>query len=401
LSKPPVYKPTKVVMRPVKRRAVYRTTGSYKGKFRKGRNSKSPFTKYIAKGFVHTTEVNGTLGDPDVLYVGHSAISGAQALEFVAMSLLRKLLWDISRLSIDNVVTPLYGIAGSAVTYQFNLYTTNPDTIAEAQISYNTVASDSIFTIVGNVAGGVTGTWSGLMTALQAYATGASEAMPTRLEVAKLDFSTLGTTYRILGQLNLMNTSCHLYSESELKIQNRTLGADASADATDVTNNPLVGRSYQFRGGVPYIKTNNIEGRAVLLDRMLDNTGSLLARGASFTHLAYREPIEPKMFVNCVKSSKIRLEPGAIKMDKLNWKKSMAFLKFIKLIYSDTRIGNNYTLNIPGKCSIIALEDIINVNAAQNIALAYEINRKVGVYLTTGKVPAAIGQLYQITLNDP
>jgi len=53
-----------------------------------------------------------------------------------------------------------------------------------------------------------------------------------------------------------------------------------------------------------------------------------------------------------------------------------------------------------GRCALFALEDVINVNGAQNISIAYEINRQEGVYLSTTKNHQAQGRFFQMTQSS-
>jgi len=61
--------------------------------------------------------------------------------------------------------------------------------------------------------------------------------------------------------------------------------------------------------------------------------------------------------------------------------------------------GGNFK-RIFGKSSLLAFEDVINVNVTYNIVIAYEVNRVYGCYLTTGKDTAALGARYQMTQNS-
>jgi len=77
----------------------------------------------------------------------------------------------------------------------------------------------------------------------------------------------------------------------------------------------------------------------------------------------------------------------------------MPLLKFMKKL--NFGVGDNrHQTNLTGRCAMFALEDMINVNANNNIAIAYEINRSFGGYLTTSYKNQSLGHRYDIQRND-
>lgn len=57
-------------------------------------------------------------------------------------------------------------------------------------------------------------------------------------------------------------------------------------------------------------------------------------------------------------------------------------------------------MKMMGKCTLIALEDMINVNVNQNISIAYEVNREEAMYLSTASITPAQGAFYQGTQSN-
>ena len=206
--------------------------------------------------------------------------------------------------------------------------------------------------------------------------------------------------WRFQGELNLKNEVVHMFSVSEMKIQNRSLAASGSESTEAVSNNPLVGRLYDFKGGVPRSRTMDC---APL--EYIGVSGVVLARAAQFDAnlggVTYKEPPLPKLFSNCVGASMIRLDPGSVKQDKMVVKYNKPLLTFLKKMGDPISYAtnNNYKWLI-GKCRLFALEDVINVNATAKIEIAYEVNREYGCFLTTMKPAHAQGDYQQITVNN-
>ena len=198
------------------------------------------------------------------------------------------------------------------------------------------------------------------------------------------------TTYSPVFEcsIHLDDEILHLSGSSALKIQNRTLVADADAgtDEDNVTNNPLIGRSYMFKG-MPKTRSKS----AWPLNAVPINSGVQLVRAATMsTNTAMKEPPNPSIFSNCVKSGTLRLEPGAIKMSYIRYKKSMHFLEFLQKMNVQYGVTVFHAYHSIFPSEVFALEDIINVNGSQNISCAYEANQVIGMFLRTRKKALAV-----------
>jgi len=220
----------------------------------------------------------------------------------------------------------------------------------------------------------------------------------------KLELYTSTSTQEIVS-IDLTNEFVRFKTTASLKIQNRTLSTSGSGDAEDVSANPLQGLRYDLTNGMPRWRDNSLTGLANVFGQVFDSQGVLLIRGAEFTTTASavnREPPNPKMFANCKKSAKVILQPGDIKKCDIVFKKNALLIDFLQAIGagagSSALRPNTRAI---GKMSLFALEDMINVNALQNISIAYEVNRVFSAYCTTGKVKPALGQFYTGTLNNP
>lgn len=374
----------------------YRTRGSYYGRFKRSKRLNKKQDAVLHRGFLNTTEITGTVADPNCVYVGHSCMSGNEVIEGICSSLLRQLYKKALDLNVTNIQEPLpaFGVGGYTLRIERELM---DGTNTIQQFDYVPSATDTIQFIVGSRVAGIVPAWATLLDVFKDYASGNSASTVNLYQPTKLYFlETLN--FNVLARINLKNERVHVRVDSHIKVQNRTLAADASSDATDVSNNPLVGKLYSFSSGCPMTKVDY----APLVNSIPDFTGAITIPSASFTKTGFFEPPHPKIFVNCKKSTGVRLEPGQIKEDRIKFSSSTPLLKFLTTFgYGIGPTGAVATLNrqmkLKGTCTLIALEDVINVNALQNISVAYEINRRTAVYTTPMKPATSLGALYQAT----
>jgi len=378
------------------------TGASYQGKFKVKKYTKKsdPYRKF---GFVHTSEVNGTVSDPNCIYLGHSAMSGTSMLALMCQALMRKLFKKGSGWDCPSIDTPIKGYEGFADGWRVILVMRQYDTGVETTYSADTSTTETIYTLVGDPASGVTGTFANFFNFIYAYATSSSLAttavnVPVRLELYGKD-GNVTNFWRHCAGINLLNEVVHIRCKSEMKIQNRSLAATGNELTESVSNNPLVGRVYHFDTGAPRSNTEGVQ----FVETINDYNGVVTTRAAQFTALTVmREPPQASLFTNVTHSAKIRLEPGAIKNDSIVYTKSMNWLKFLD--YWGFRVSNTAgsykQIKIKGKSALFALEDLINVNSTQNIICAYEVNRDFSCYFTSAGTTYSFGKLFQVTQDN-
>lgn len=377
--------------------------GRYVGRFKKPRKVRK--NMYLAKGFQHTIEVNGQVSDPDCVYVGHSTFSPVLIIEVIAQALLRKLLtkagWNCTSIT-QNI--PGY-LANTSDCWLFRITRINKDTGVSTSFDYSTPAATdvNIQQICGNSSTGTAPLWPDFLNILKEFAGGSGGTSTSNMNVPyKLMLyrqeANVGIFHQFQCELNLANEKVHLMSSSNLKVQNRTVSADGSGSIDSVSNNPIQGYLYHFKNGAPYTRIED----AFLLEKMISVTGAITVRAAEMTGSAtgLTEPPSGKIFSNCSGQSRIRLDPGNIKHDRINHKvNGKPLLQFLTAFgYGQGTTGNFKKLF--GKSALIAFEDVINVNVSYNITIAYEVNRLYGCYLTTSKASPALGARYQMTQNS-
>lgn len=388
----------------------YHTVGRYRGKFRKRKIKPMKIDKYLREGFKNTSEITGIVADPDCVYVGHSTTSGHKILTIFLQAALRKLFKKGVSWTCTNVSDPIRGYETASDGYRLVLEIKDEQLGTVSNVTYDTATADSIYRIVGDSANGVAPAWPNLYNFWANYLTSAgfsvagSMQQPTRLSLLQRD-GNITNFYHHIADIYFPHENINLMITSELKIQNRTLAATGSADAEDITNNPLIGRSYQFDSGAPRTKVDGVH----LLNGVIDATGALTHRSAEFTNISVlasqtmKEPPQPHIFHNVRKTGKVYLEPGAIKKDVLTYTVRMNCYKFFQKLdwrpYSAT-IATAKQMKSIGKSSLFALEDMINVNLSQNISIAFEINRTEACYLSTSRTPIAQGMFTQATQSS-
>jgi len=385
-----------------KARGVYHTTGSYQGKFKKGGSLVKKETPYANKGVVRTSEVCGIVADINCIYITHTAVDPYKVIEVAVQALVRK-LFERQGYRIANIDTVLGHIAlGDGKDWQVELTRYNGKTGVESQ------AISPFVTVVGSTVRTVAAYFIPTFMLFSSGTTTVAGAGAAANDERLFKFVLYGQDFNVTRQpvfeneIRLEDEIMHVYGCSEIKIQNRTLAASGTTSTEDISNNPLVGRSYMFNT-IPKMRDKT----AYPLSSIPVANGVQLVRAAQMTgNTTFNEPPLPQLFTNVQKCSKIRLEPGAIKSSKCSFMKSMSLLTFlerIKLQYGGPPGGSNdaylgYQSMFP--CEMFALEDLINVNPTQQINCAYEANQVIGVYCTSRKPNFGVTTFDTVTYNN-
>jgi len=376
----------------------FNLSGVYQGKFKKGKRPK--VNQALNLGFVHTTEVTGSVVDPNCVYIGHSSAAPHQCLELIAQSMIRK-LFKKAGLNIIQIDANLPGYAaaftGNTDCWRLEIVRQNPETGGIETNTYDTVNNDSIYRIVGNRTNGIVPAWTGLMQRLELYCNPGNEGTLWELVELNLYYKDISLDARfpiLKSRMRLALENVHLSFKSELKIQNRSRAAGGSTQADDVSNNPLEGRFYRFNTGVP--RTNLTFKDQPFVNALPEMTGVILHR-AGLLPQGLKEPPEPRIFTSVKSAGRIKLEPGGIKKDVLTFTYKGKLLKVLKEFGFTTQLASQrFNNRVKGVSSMIALEDMINVNIEHDIIIAYEVNRVQSCYLTTGKDNPALGYFYTL-----
>lgn len=375
----------------------YETMGRYSGRFKKAKTAKTQFNIHSNKGIVDTYETHGTVADPDCVYISAQALDGFRVVEIAVLALMRK-LFQKAGFVISNVddLLPSTSISTS-VDWQISLTQVNGKTGAETVLTnYITVAGSTLRTVAAQFnanflrySSGETNTGAGSAT---------TDLPLKRLILFRQDYN-VSRGFVFETELNLLDEIMCVKGVMELKVQNRTLSATGSSDAENVDNNPLIGRIYEF-SNIPRMRDRS----AFALSSIPVVSGVQIVRAAQITaggNSTFREPPLPTLFTNCKKTVKVRLEPGAVKTYKLSYTKNMSFLTYLQRIRLQYGTGTEFLCYWSEFPSVmVSMEDLINVNASQNISCAYESNRTLGIYFKTRRKATGVMTMDQQTYNN-
>nr|UOF79022.1 putative capsid protein [Cressdnaviricota sp.] len=193
------------------------------------------------------------------------------------------------------------------------------------------------------------------------------------------------------GQILFEDETVHFGCFNELKLQNRSVSAEGENSTDVVDSNPIQG-NVMFFNGLP----RGRDAELAVLKRTNEQTGVRTFQSTDFgSARGMREPPDRRIFVNCIKSNKVLIAPGAFQFIKWKYSKSLklnTFLKNVHLNSDSTIITSAFhgISDIPGKALLIALEDVVNFNSDYEISITFELDRKFGCFLTTLKKKGVI-----------
>lgn len=372
------------------RRRYYRTTGRYRGRFKRPKKFKfGIYDKHAQKGMVMNFEANGTVSDPDCVYVGTAVQDSAQTLKALCVSLFRKMLEEGLGIVIDSpsTVIPTTSLVGEAARTVFTVYYKDIETGALTTAGTYSLAVAATLNDIYTSLGGLFLTYS----SQAGYGATANKTQLYSINLMTYDNATSSIlqnrcVYKFEELYGVVNVS------TTIKVQNRTLAADASADSTDVSNMPLHGRSYIFNG-MP--KARNGGAYVIEVSKNINREGVILGR-AQDMDICYKEPPLASFFSNCKKIARASLQPGEVKSLKKTFYKRMNFLALLRYLRVNEDQNDYYFYN-PGPTIMFSFEEIVNVHGIQNISCAYEVNRKIGVHIVRNKKHVMLADFTALT----
>lgn len=351
--------------------------GRYRGRFKKAvRKVDNRWTPYARNGYVDTQECNGVVADPNCVYVGHTAQATSMTITNLARSLIRTLFYKTIKHDAVNYSEEIPGLAFDDTSNVFKinlLYIVVSTGVVSVEASHTTSNNDTI-DVISNSFKPVLYTYSAGNTS----ANDTNIKQPYKMEMYIRD-GNVTTFWNYQGCINLNECMVHVKAVSEMKIQNRSLSATGGVDGNDINNSPIHGYRY-VTNGLPRSRDKLLN----ILGTVNGFKGVITKRAAELDSAGvnYTEPPLPKTFINNSKSAKVKLDPGDIKKSILYYQKKMSFNSYLRNLQYLADTASDQIAKNTGTCEVFALEDQINVNSTQNISIAYEVNRKVGTYLT-------------------
>lgn len=369
---------------PLNARSGKRLNARYKVK-RKG-------TQYKADelGMSLNMELGGTITDPYCVYIGHASCPSQVIRRVVFGAMLKRLLTGI-RLMPESLTEP---IGNLAATDQVKLY---------YRKGYGDSAA-AINTITTNCVPG--GTFAGLLDSfVNNYVLERQADVSANIEwyFTKLEFVPASDQVDLnLVRINLVEADVTFYSNSQLKIQNRTsTGVDDDAD--DVDNQPLMGKAYYCKGSGTLTRRQTAQAGTKVLNMFGSRRSGLYEEVSNNAGnpVEFREPPKPWHYANVSKHEAIKIEPGVIRKSYLKSKYTMKLSTLMKLLLQNTeKVGlTAEDFTTLGESKFYALEKTIEIvndgtQPTQLISVAFENNVNVGAFIKTKRSYVTTTEVY-------
>ena len=365
------------------------------GKFKKPvRNKVTNEMLTLAKGYHITEERFGNVEDPHCAYLQHSTMNMVPIANAITGCLFRK-LFQKAGVAVNSRLQEL-PLSTNQDSRGFRIIFIYRNTIsgAESQFTYDTVQDDTITSLLTNFAG-VANFFINVIA--RNAAVGEYNQEPTRMRLYELDIDTVVTTPRLVADMDLSHEVMTLFLSSKLRVQNRSSGAGATegqqGDLDRVDIQPLTGKIFEHSNADPRLRTLVTTPTANLnlpLSRMQVDGFQVYAGSTLFPTEQWQEIPDPRIFVNCKKSSKVSLQPSEIKETFINYKVTsrvnriasrMSMLAWANV--GDPSVG--YFTNAIGKSQTVGLQELIRTSAGNPIDIQYERHYKVGAISKTRK----------------
>lgn len=231
------------------------------------------------------------------------------------------------------------------------------------------------------------------------YSTGESET----IRYSVFTYTPVGVTGYAPFARELRSLSVECEVKSSLKVQNRTINTVGNDEADDVDNVPLQGYLYKCKGnnlrnksqrrvlrGIgpdSFYRANDI----ILFDGITRATPGTLLNSGEYVQLNINqsaqvkpsEPAKPYEIDNCISSSKIRMNPGAIKTSILSQKYKVSFHYMMGLLCTGALIGNAMRYEKDkGFTQVMHLEKVIG-STNSSVAISAEVNFDIWTAVTS------------------
>lgn len=360
----------------------------------------------LSKGWGVTTEQVGTVTDEHAAYIYHGTYDMG-AISFAIAGCLIRSLFRKAGIEINNLdeEVPFVDV-NESLGMRIQLVTRNPINMTYSVTNvFETVAPTGVNKTFRDVVNDATT----LRQYLEGYMKNSTSNFFEPYSLALYSFS--DPAWRIASLMYLQDEMVVLHSSSTLTVQNCTKAAvvdtnDVFYDRVD--NQPVKGYIYEFSNGDPRLKGNMLQGTGITptTTDCLYSTGDM--RGAvSFGSSVLSGPTSasnfvelpvPKLWRNCVKASKIVLDPGFIKKVsiRVQYKNKLPeLLKKFRISVASAGTPEQFSMLRSHKCQIVAVEEVLRTSSANKVSLYFEREGKVGAYSYTKKAKKTLTTYYR------
>jgi len=355
--------------------------GRYVGRFNRKTSKVFKTEKtYGEKGCLSSVEVSGNVQDPNVCWVGHTTSMQFEVQRLYIMAIYRKLFEKISMMKVESINQPVseHNLTGAILSIEV----ADEDDAGFASYGQTLSASDTLNTLA-DLANPVA----------QYLVRDPTSVNHTLFRYLRLSFGTAGNRY---AQIDLRGVRVHYNLKSVMKIQNASTFVAGDNEADDVNAVHLTGRMFKFNTANCRPRKFIKDGANKNVEFMSDENGVNLQKGSliSVYDRGFNEVPTKGMFTNCTHASKINLEPGKIKSDKLSYSNSLSLVDFIKVWAEPILAERNIVSDKRrGPLHMLILEKQINFGT-NPINLYYEKQQNIGVYITEKAASTIIQDYY-------
>lgn len=363
-------------------------------KKKRSRVSMDKFNKY---GVAWEVELQGTVNDPSCVYQGTSGMGLNDTLGHVIQALMRK-LFEKAGIRIQGSSETISGTAfGAPVvggnTLSVDLVQLNKATGATSYAAQYTLVATSTLSSVANQ----------FYPAFQNWSSGAINtatgdlANLTQLYGFVLREAPAGglTSTFVRSELRFGECFVEVFAVNEVRLQNRSSGADGGEQYTDIQNQPMHGKVYMFNG-IPRVRAfeqPNYTGAQRSRFTVTDVAYGVTAFGVNADNmLEFKNCPSKGYFQNCKAVDSLRINPGeVVRKSFVYHQKSISLEKYVhklRVQFYQVAAGPpvlNYTDRAPCPYMLVGLEDVIGVDNVNPLLLAWDIKRKSGVCIYESK----------------
>lgn len=361
--------------------------------FSKGKKIKNSMaSRCLSKGFMKTINTYGIAKDGNSLYIHHSTGHVNETARTISYAILRS-LFRKAGLSITNKYNAIEvsnPVAGAGPTldstgFQIVYESVNPVTAVITHQVYLTAANQSFDDVVT----GFVLMNNGIID----YLRDSTKNEPNKVSIFTQDNTSVTVYWRIAAEIQLLDCQLEVDFHSELTCQNRTgaaLNATGNPELTErVDIQPLQGWIYDFKHADMRVRDQGRGSNNNTFFNRINDSGLTFVGGADY--LGAIEPLEPKYFANVSKAVRVTLQPGEVKKTYFDYRFSGKFTNIIRKMRVAQWISATGLLDgLAGRSQMICFEEMLKTNSANQIAVAYERELKVGAILTERKSKPAL-----------
>ena len=343
------------------KRKSYAFAPHYVGKTFSGRTKfGDKYNRKYIESFVEKTEINSTVSDTDVVYVG-IGINYEKITTGVCRTILKCLL-DVSGQKITDFNAEVIG------TYRINF------------VYYQEITSTSITTATITL-GGANQTLFAMANTLKAgIVTSMPISVPLISSIELQQITDGGTGYTTVSHINANQLKIQCVTSQALLIQNRTLGTDAGAtdvdySALNVTNNPICGYVWSKKGNIinPKVKSETTNATYKPFCTYDDSLPEVFNRKGSEQWVNSPNQLAQTM-ESCNSFGKFVLQPGQMK--KINqsivWKKHLNW--YFQTFFAVFAADNPSVHKRPGNIKLLGFDKMLAGDSPE-ITIGYELNQ--------------------------